>query len=356
MISLADVYHVMEATIPLYVAMILAYMSAKWWKLFTLEQCSGINKFVAKFSIPLLSFHVISTTNPYKMNMKLMLSDTLQKLFAFLLLAVFTKISSRGNLDWIITGLSVSTLPNTLILGIPLLRAMYGDEAKALLAQIVVLQSLIWNNLLLFLHEFRVAEAVSTTPSLEATGQSVAPQGAQLKEREETRATTTRKLKTKQILMTVGRKLISNPNTHASLVGLIWAFIHFRWGPKLPAIVANSISILSDGGLGMAMFSLGLFMASQTRIIACGTWMAALAMGTKFLVGPALMAISSFAIGLRSTKFKVAVLQAALPQGIVPFVFAREYNVHPSILSTGVIFGMLIAIPIALSYYSLLAL
>jgi hypothetical protein len=27
-------------------------------------------------------------------------------------------------------------------------------------------------------------------------------------------------------------------------------------------------------------------------------------------------------------------LQAALPQGIVPFVFAKEYNVHPNVLST----------------------
>jgi hypothetical protein len=26
--------------------------------------------------------------------------------------------------------------------------------------------------------------------------------------------------------------------------------------------------------------------------------------------------------------------QAALPQGIVPFVFAKEYNCHPQILST----------------------
>lgn len=26
--------------------------------------------------------------------------------------------------------------------------------------------------------------------------------------------------------------------------------------------------------------------------------------------------------------------QAALPQGIVPFVFAKEYNIHPDILST----------------------
>ena len=27
-------------------------------------------------------------------------------------------------------------------------------------------------------------------------------------------------------------------------------------------------------------------------------------------------------------------VKAALPQGIVPFVFAKEYNVHPDILST----------------------
>jgi hypothetical protein len=32
--------------------------------------------------------------------------------------------------------------------------------------------------------------------------------------------------------------------------------------------------------------------------------------------------------------FVCTVLQAALPQGIVPFVFAKEYNVHPDILST----------------------
>lgn len=79
------------------------------------------------------------------------------------------------------------------------------------------------------------------------------------------------------------------------------------------------------------------------------------------------------------------VMQAALPQGIVPFVFAKEYNIHPAILSTGyqivplyfnkcnfsetiyilkldflsvcrVVFGLLIAVPIALAYYFLLAL
>lgn len=30
------------------------------------------------------------------------------------------------------------------------------------------------------------------------------------------------------ILLTVGKKLIRNPNTHATLAGVIWASIHFR--------------------------------------------------------------------------------------------------------------------------------
>jgi len=39
-------------------------------------------------------------------------------------------------------------------------------------------------------------------------------------------------------------------------------------------------------------------------------------------------------------------LQAALPQGIVPFVFAKEYNVHPDILSTGLVLGTLLILSV----------
>ncbi|KAJ6926858.1 PIN13 [Populus alba x Populus x berolinensis] len=355
MISAADVYHVVTATVPLYFAMILAYISVKWWKLFTPDQCAGINKFVAKFSIPLLSFQVISGINPYKMNLKLIFADFLQKLLALLVLTALAKISSRGRLNWIITGLSLSTLPNTLILGIPLLRAMYGAEAEPLLSQIVGLQSLIWYNLLLFLFELNATKEATVAPSSESTGDLEALQEAQHKEDEGVQRRT-RKVKAMVILLTVVRKLMSNPNFYATLVALIWASIHSRWRVNLPDIVDKSVRILSTGGLGMAMFSLGLFMASRPSIIACGIRMAMVAMAMKFIVGPALMAVASIAVGLKGTVLKVAIVQAALPQGIVPFVFAKEYNVHPDTLSTGVIFGMLISMPIALAYYSLLAL
>ncbi|XP_039009836.1 auxin efflux carrier component 8-like [Hibiscus syriacus] len=354
MISLADVYHVVAATVPLYFAMILAYVSVKWMKLFTPEQCAGINKFVAKFSIPLLSFQVISENNPYKMNLKLILADFLQKLLAFLVLFAVTKLTSRGGLPSIITGLSLSTMPNTLILGIPLLRAMYGDMSATLLAQIVVLQSLIWYNLLLLLFELNATKASSETVAA-ASGDEEHPEEEQGKEGGEDAAQTrAKKSKAKQIFMTVGKKLMTNPNTHATVLGLIWASVQFRLAFQFPAIVEKSIAILSSGGLGMAMFSLGLFMASRPSIIACGIRMAAVAMGMKFMAGPALMAAASTTLGLKGRLLRVAIVQAALPQGVVPFVFAKEYNIHPDILSTGVIFGMLIALPVALVYYLLL--
>ncbi|CBI26908.3 unnamed protein product, partial [Vitis vinifera] len=70
MISWNDLYVVLTAVIPLYVAMILAYGSVRWWKIFSPDQCSGINRFVAIFAVPLLSFHFISQNNPYAMNFR----------------------------------------------------------------------------------------------------------------------------------------------------------------------------------------------------------------------------------------------------------------------------------------------
>ncbi|CAK7349590.1 unnamed protein product [Dovyalis caffra] len=611
MITLLDFYHVMTAMVPLYVAMILAYGSVKWWKIFTPDQCSGINRFVALFAVPLLSFHFISTNNPYKMNFRFLAADTLQKIIVLVVLAFWSKLSKRGCLEWTITLFSLSTLPNTLVMGIPLLKGMYGEYSGSLMVQVVVLQCIIWYTLMLFLFEYRGAKLLiseqfpdtagsivsihvdsdimsldgrqpleteaaikedgklhvtvrksnasrsdifsrrsqglsSTTPrpsnltnaeiyslqssrnptprgssfnhtdfySMMAAGRNSnfgasdvyglsasrgptprpsnfeeehggsnkprfhyhAPGGAthypapnpgmfspttaaskgvtanannaaakkpngQAQQKAEdgrdlhmfvwsssaspvsdvfggheygahdqkdvrlavspgkvegqrenqedyslerddfsfgnrgldremnnhegekvggvdgkSKAMPPTSVMTRLILIMVWRKLIRNPNTYSSLIGLTWSLVSFRWDVKMPAIVAQSISILSDAGLGMAMFSLGLFMALQPRIIACGNSIAAFAMAVRFLTGPAVMAAASIAVGLRGTLLHVAIVQAALPQGIVPFVFAKEYNVHPDILSTAVIFGMLIALPITLVYYILMGL
>ncbi|CAN6586237.1 unnamed protein product [Malus baccata var. baccata] len=598
MISFTDLYHVLTAVVPLYVAMILAYGSVKWWKIFSPDQCSGINRFVALFAVPLLSFHFISTNNPYAMNYRFIAADTLQKVIVLLVLAVWSRTSARGSLEWSITLFSLSTLPNTLVMGIPLLKGMYGDASGSLMVQIVVLQCIIWYTLMLFLFEYRGARlligeqfpdtagsiisfrvdsdiisldgkeplqteaevgedgklhvtvrkstssrseiysrrshgpnsGVSLTPrpsnltnaeiySLQSSrnptprgssfnhtdfysmvngknmsnasprqsnygnvgfdeeargvggprgaanvgslgypappsagifspvtgpaagakkqpngtdggkdlhmfvwsssaspvseggihvfrggeyGNELAGVAALHKDYDEfgrdefsfdnrpasngadregpvlsklgsssttelhpktanggeskTTAMPPASVMTRLILIMVWRKLIRNPNTYSSLIGLTWSLVSYKWHIVMPAIVARSIAILSDAGLGMAMFSLGLFMALQPRMIACGNTVASFAMAVRFLTGPAVMAAASIAVGLRGVLLHIAIVQAALPQGIVPFVFAKEYNVHPDILSTGVIFGMLIALPITLVYYILLGL
>ncbi|XP_027359677.1 auxin efflux carrier component 3 isoform X11 [Abrus precatorius] len=598
MISWKDLYTVLTAVVPLYVAMILAYGSVRWWKIFTPDQCSGINRFVAIFAVPLLSFHFISTNNPYAMNFRFIAADTLQKVIMLFALALWTNFTKNGSLEWTITVFSLSTLPNTLVMGIPLLIAMYGEYSGTLMVQIVVLQCIIWYTLLLFLFEYRAAKLLileqfpetaasivsfkvdSDVVSLDGrdfletdaevgddgklhvtvrksnasrrsfmmtprpsnlTGAEIyslssshnpTPRGSNFNhadffsmmgyqprhsnftandlyssrgptprpsnfeepsmpqsqpvtlasprfgfypaqtvpasypppnpefsktvKNQNQNQTQTQNLQVQQqqvqvqvplgnskgahdakelhmfvwsssaspvsesaglnvfgstdlgnseqsdrgakeirmivpdehtqngetnnkaagavesagavkhmppasvmtrlILIMVWRKLIRNPNTYSSLIGVIWSLVAFRWHVHMPKIIEKSISILSDAGLGMAMFSLGLFMALQPKIIACGNSVAAFAMAIRFLTGPAVMAAASIAVGLRGTLLHVAIVQAALPQGIVPFVFAKEYNVHPAILSTAVIFGMLIALPITLVYYILLGL
>ncbi|KAJ6794438.1 putative auxin efflux carrier component 3a [Iris pallida] len=164
MISLHDLYTVLTAVVPLYVAMLLAYGSIRWWRVFTPDQCSGINRFVAIFAVPLLSFHFISTNNPYAMNLRFIAADSLQKLIVLASLFLWSRLSPRGRrsssfLDWSITLFSLSTLPNTLVMGIPLLIAMYGPASSAgsLMVQIVVLQCIVWYTLMLFLFEYRAA-------------------------------------------------------------------------------------------------------------------------------------------------------------------------------------------------------
>ncbi|CAK7345620.1 unnamed protein product [Dovyalis caffra] len=623
MITGKDIYDVLAAIVPLYVAMILAYGSVRWWKIFTPDQCSGINRFVAVFAVPLLSFHFISSNDPYAMNYRFIAADCLQKVVILGSLFIWQALSKRGNLEWMITLFSLSTLPNTLVMGIPLLKAMYGDFSGTLMVQIVVLQSVIWYTLMLFMFEYRGAKLLiseqfpetagsitsfrvdsdvvslngreplqadaeigddgklhvvvrrssassivssfnkshglnsitSMTPrasnltgveiysvqssreptprassfnqtdfysmfackaaspkhgytnsfqggvgdvySLQSSkgatprtsnfeeemlklgnkkgGRSMSGElfnggnlvssypppnpmfagstsGGQKKKESGTGAMPNKELHmfvwsssaspvsegnlrhavnraastdfgaqhesaaskamnqlienmspagkmngekehdvedgckfpqngspftcqkkmdmegngskkhqmppasvmTRLILIMVWRKLIRNPNTYSSLLGVIWSLVSYRWHIQMPSIVSGSISILSDAGLGMAMFSLGLFMALQPKIIACGKSVATFAMAVRFLTGPAVIAATSIAIGLRGVLLHVAIVQAALPQGIVPFVFAKEYNVHPDILSTAVIFGMLIALPITILYYVLL--
>jgi auxin efflux carrier family len=66
----------------------------------------------------------------------------------------------------------------------------------------------------------------------------------------------------------------------------------------------------------------GLFTALQTKIIACGTKKMLLSLGVRFFLGPALMVISSYAIGMHGILLKVAIIQVHS----IPFICIVHSN------------------------------
>ncbi|KAI3853575.1 hypothetical protein MKW98_025092 [Papaver atlanticum] len=345
MIGLSDIYKVVVAMTPLYVALVLGYGSVKWWKIFTKEQCDAINKFVCYFTLPLFTFEFSSHVDPFEWNYKFIAADGISKVIIVIVLVAWAKGSSNGCYTWLITSFSLSTLTNSLVVGVPMLRAMYGDRGVNLVVQSSVFQGIVWLSILLFVLEFRKANDSSSVDveshmvkDLEGNDKMVS-------------VTTITRPSFWSMMKIVWVKLIVNPNVYASVIGIIWAFISNRWHVEMPAIIDGSVLIMSKAGIGSAMFSMGLFTAQQEKLLACGTSLTLFGVVLKFIAGPAAMAIGCIAVGLHGDVLRVAIIQAALPQSITSFIYAKEYGLHADVLSTAVIFGMIISLPVLIVYF-----
>nr|AJA79000.2 PIN-formed family protein [Klebsormidium flaccidum] len=154
----------------------------------------------------------------------------------------------------------------------------------------------------------------------------------------------------KRTLRILGWKLRKSFTVHAAILGLVYSLVAYKSGFGLPLIVRKSLDVLADTGVGLTMFSLGMFMGS-TSIFPCGFWLSLMVHGLHFVIGPAIMGVISLAVGLRGDILRVAIIQAALPQAIVSFSFAKEYDAYPEVLSTSITFGTLVSFPVALAYY-----
>uniref|UniRef100_A0A0D9V9K8 Auxin efflux carrier component n=1 Tax=Leersia perrieri TaxID=77586 RepID=A0A0D9V9K8_9ORYZ len=249
-----------------------------------------------------------------RVNYRAVAADVISKVVIVTVIGAWARFASKGGcaVSWSITSFSLSTLTNSLVVGVPMARAMYGEWAQQLVVQLSVFQAIVWLTLLLFVLEVRKA----------AIGMYVVGVGAG---------------EAKDVEASGGGDVAAA----AAAVSGKPSMLHIA----LPSAFEGSVLIMSKSGTGMAMFSMGLFMAQQEKIIACGPTFAALGLFLKFALGPAAMAIGSIAVGLRGD-----VLRAALPQSITSFIFAKEYGLHADVLSTAVIFGMLVSLPLVLAF------
>ncbi|XP_052168487.1 probable auxin efflux carrier component 5b isoform X1 [Oryza glaberrima] len=371
MIGWGDVYKVVAAMAPLYFALGLGYGSVRWWRLFTADQCDAVNRLVACFAVPFFAFDFAARIDPFALSYRVLAADALSKLAVALALAACAAAASTrccgsgggkrgggggGGFSWCITGFSLATLNNTLVVGVPLLDAMYGKWARDLIVQISVVQTIVYFPLLLLAFEVRratTAAAAPPPPPPTGTDDDDVEDGAAAAA---TAAAARRSLW--PLVRAVWLKVARNPNVYAGVLGVAWACVTNRmdpaWHVETPSIIEGSVLIMSKTGVGLSMFSMGLFMALQDKIIVCGAGLTVLGMALRFVAGPAATAVGAFALGLRGDFLRLAIIQAALPQSITTFVFAKEYGLHAEILSTAVIFGTLASLPVLIVYYIVL--
>ncbi|KAI4379035.1 hypothetical protein MLD38_016439 [Melastoma candidum] len=353
MIGLAGIYNVVEAIMPLDVALLLGYGSVRWWRIFTPDQSDAITRFVCYFTLPIFTFEFTAHADPFKWNFWFIAADAISKVVILAVLTLWAKCSAKGSYCWSITSFSLSTLTNSLVVGVPLLKAMYGQLGMDLVIQGSVIQAIVWLTFLLFVLEFRRSRndihslSAPTGPKVEVNKDD--PEGM-------VGVVSSTKPSFCSLMRLVGLKMAVNPNSYASIIGIAWAFASNRCHVQFPSIVDGCILIMSRAGTGTAMFSMGIFMALQEKVMACGTNLTIFGMVLRFIAGPAAMAIGAIAVGLHGDVLRVAIIQAALPQSITSFIYAKEYALHADVLSTAVIFGMLASPPVLIAYYAVMEL
>nr|GMD36221.1 auxin efflux carrier component 5-like [Ipomoea batatas] len=232
MIGCEDIYKVVDAVVPLYVALILGYASVKWWRIFTAEQCNAVNRFVCYFTFPLFTFEFTAHVNPFEMNYRFVAADVIAKLIIVTVLAFWARYTTKGSYGWSITSFSLSTLTNALVVGVPFVKAMYGQAAVDLVVQASVVQAILWLTALLFVLEIR--QTRNDFYSNDDAGGRVIPAAesdggndleGNTKVVNNTKNITKNNNSTLRLMKAVSLKLVMNPNLYGCVIGIAWAFI-----------------------------------------------------------------------------------------------------------------------------------
>lgn len=219
MIRWGDVYKVVEAMVPLYVALGLGYASVRRWRFFTADQCEAVHRLVVYFVVPFFSFRFTASIDPFALSAGVLAADALTKLLLAALLAAWHRWGTCSA-GWALTVFSLAQLTNTLVVGAPMLDAMYGRWAQDVVVQISVAQGVVYMPAVLFVLEMIKARAGGGEGKDCEAGRGA---GGGNEEGNEDGGRSRW-----SPVVVVLRKLAVNPNVYASVLGLAWSFLAKR--------------------------------------------------------------------------------------------------------------------------------
>ncbi len=182
-----------------------------------------------------------------------------------------------------------SVFTNTVMLGLPLAFALFGDRGLLLASSVIAINGLLYYSL--------------TTTLIELGSGKGGSAG-------------------RQVLSGL-KGLTRNPILLSMAAGLAWGAI----GWDIPGPLARMIDLLAAAAPPVALVALGATMA-QFRLsgdLVEAAWLTAI----KLLVYPAVVGIiGHYALGMDGETLAIAILLAALPCGVNPFLLASRYGIY----------------------------
>jgi malonate transporter and related proteins len=300
--------------LPVFAVIAIGYLAARFALLSAAGQ-KGLAEFAFSIAIPTFLFRTIATAAPIPFAPgQLWLAFFGPVMIVWLLATVVTVAVLRRPLVDSASIAMTSTYGNTVMLGIPLCLALYGEAAAAPMAIILAVHSpLYW--LVGTLHD------------------QLAKRGTKQAARDQTGTDQTR-----GVVWTVMLDLARNPLLIAIALGGLWRLT----GLGLAPVPDKIFSLLGQAGVPSALTALGASLAGF-GIRGQGPTLGSVIV-LKLLVLPAIAALAAIALALPPVAFGVVVIFAAMPAGANAFLFATKVDRAVNSASGAVALGTLLAL------------
>ncbi|MGO8834567.1 MAG: AEC family transporter [Roseiarcus sp.] len=282
-----------------------------WSGLLDHTRGEALSDFVFVIAIPLLMVRVLATADFSGMSAWRLWFP----FFAAFVLSwaagalVIRRLFGRGARAGLVAGLAAG-YGNTTLVGIPLALAAYGAAGSLPMALIIAVQMPVMMTAIAVLMERaeRQDGVAHGEPGVAALARSV------------------------------GRSLASNPIIIGLAAGALWRFSGLPFG----GLPGDIVGRLADVASPLALFVLGMTLRRYgvRGHIAAGLTLTAL----KLVVMPALVLILARAVSLSPTAAKVAVLAAACPTGVTPFLVAARFRTGEGLASNVISLSTIFAI------------
>jgi malonate transporter len=303
---------VFDSILPVFGILVIGYLAARFGFMED-SAIDGLSKFVFNFAVPVLLFRKISQAGiPEPMPWHLPIAYY-GGVIAIFVLAVFLGVMlfRRGTAEAVSYG-AVACYGNTVLMGIPLVLATYGDRASLPLFIIIGIHTLILVPVVSLGYAFAGGKG-------RGLGKAMGD---------------------------IAADLVRNP----ILIGLLVGLIYGHFGPALPKAVDTTMRLLGESSMPAALFAVG---GTLARYSIGGQVPHAFGLSLiKLVLLPLLVwFLADPMLGLPTLWTRVIVLLAALPRGVTPFLFATRYGAAKNTVTTTIILSTvlgLISVPVTI--------